>query len=211
MLNSRETRWSVRLVCGTVVLALAASAAPAQEGPGESFDLSLDQALRIALENNLDLVSARFAPELAEQDIELQQSAFDGTFEASFRRNEQDSALTQASTVTGRKDTSLEFGVGKAMKMGADYSVGFGTYQQEQVGPNVLAPQAYFSGFRFDFNLPILKGFGTETTTEQLVLAESIHDISLSDLEGRAETMLEAVEGAYWDVIATAEALRVAR
>jgi outer membrane protein TolC len=211
MLNSRNTGWSVRLLCGTVVLALAASAAPAQEGPGESFDLSLDQALRIALENNLDLVSARFAPEVAKQDIELQRSVFDGAFESTFRRNEQDSALTQASTVTGRKDTNLQLGVGKTMRMGADYSVGFGTFRQEQVGPNVLAPLSYFSGFSFDFNLPILKGFGTETTTEQLVLAENSYDISLSDLEGRAETVLETVEGAYWDVIAAAEALRVAR
>jgi len=40
-------------------MSLAASATPAQEGPGESFTLSLDQALRIALKNNLDLVSAR--------------------------------------------------------------------------------------------------------------------------------------------------------
>jgi outer membrane protein TolC len=206
-----DTRWSVMLLCGAVVLSLAASATPAQEGPGESFTLSLDQALRIALENNLDLVSARFVPDLAEQDIELQLSNFDAGFSSTFNRNESDSALTQASTVTGSKQTSIDAGVAKNLRMGADYSVGFGTFRSDQVGPNVIAPTTYQSGFQFDFNLPILKGFGTEVTTERLVLARNDHEISLTDLEGSAESVLELVEGAYWDVIAAREALRVAR
>jgi outer membrane protein TolC len=204
-------RWSFILSCGAVILFLAAPGAPAQEGPGESFSLSLDQALRIALENNLDLVSARYAPALAEQDIEVQRSNFDGAFSSRLSRSESDTAPVQTSTVTGRKETNMSVGVAKNLKMGADYSVGFGVFSQEQVGPNVIAPRSYFSGFDINFNLPILKGFGTETNTEQLVLAENNYDISLTDLEGRAETVLQTVEGAYWDVIAAAEALRVAR
>jgi outer membrane protein TolC len=89
--------------------------------------------------------------------------------------------------------------------------VGFGLVRSDIGAINVVLPATYNSGFSFDFNLPLLQGFGTETNTEQLVLAENNYDISLSDLEGRAEAVLESVEGAYWDVIASAEALRVAR
>ena len=78
-------RWSVILLSGAVALTLTASVTPAQEGPGESFTLSLDQALRVALRNNLDLVSARFGPDFAEQDIEVQLSNYDAGFQAHMR------------------------------------------------------------------------------------------------------------------------------
>jgi len=192
-------------------MSLAASATPAQEGPGESFALSLDQALRIALKNNLDLVSARFAPELAEQDIEVQRSNFDGGFQAIAVHNESEQVPQQTSDPTASDTSRLTLGVQKNMRMGADYTVGFGLVRSDISAINIVLPATYNSGLSFDFNLPILKGFGTETTTEQLVLAENNYDISLTDLEGQAESILERVEGAYWDVIAATEALRVAR
>jgi len=204
------SRTVVILLCGALAGG-AASVASAQQGPGESFSLSLDQALRIALENNLDLVSARYGPDFAEQEIQLQLSNFDAGFQASANRFEQDQAATQLSTVTGSESTSVNVGVQKNLRMGADYTVGFGMNRNDQTGPNVVAPTSYVSGFSFEFNLPILKGFGSEVTTERLVLAQSDYDISLSDLEARAENVLELVEGAYWDVIAAREALRVSR
>jgi outer membrane protein TolC len=204
-------RRSVMLLCGVVAMSLAASATPAQEGPGESFSLSLDQALRIALKNNLDLVSARFAPELAEQDIEVQRSNFNGGFQATLNHNESERVPQQASDATSTDTSSLNTGFQKNLRMGADYTVGFGVVRSDVSAINIVLPATYRSGLTFDFNLPILKGFGTETNTEQLVLAENVYDISLTDLEGQAEVILQTVEGAYWDVIAGAEALRVAR
>jgi outer membrane protein TolC len=113
--------------------------------------------------------------------------------------------------VTDSDTTRLSMGVQKNLRMGADFTVGIGAVQSNIGALNVVLPTTYNSGLSFDFNLPILKGFGTETNTEQLVLAENSYDISLTDLEGQAETVLQLVEGAYWDVIASAEALRVAR
>jgi outer membrane protein TolC len=204
------SRTAVILVCGALAGG-ATSPASAQQGPGESFSLSLDQALKIALENNLDLVSARYGPGFAEQDIQLQLAPFDPNFQASANFFEQKQAATQLSTVTGSEAASVNFGVQQNLKMGADYVVGFGMTRSDQSGPNVVAPLSYDSGFNFQFNLPLLKGFGTEVTTEQLVLSQSDYDISLSDLEAQAENVMESVEGAYWDVIAAREALRVAQ
>jgi outer membrane protein TolC len=59
-------------------------------------------------------------------------------------------------------------------------------------------------------NLPLLNGFGNTVTTEQLVLAQNEYEISKTDLEQQAETTLEIVEGAYWDVVAARRALDIA-
>ena len=195
----------------TTVLWLLAPALPAQSASDEVYYLGLGDALRMALDNNLDLVSARFAPEQAEQDITLQDAVFDTAFETSLQRSESDQPATQTSTITGSKSDQYQAGISKNTKYGADYTVGFQVNKNEQTGPNVVAPLSYFSGFRLTYNQPILKGFGTEPTTENLILAQNNLDISQNELEGQAETLLQTVEGAYWDVVAAREALRIAR
>jgi outer membrane protein TolC len=165
----------------------------------------------MALDNNLDLVSARFTPQQAEQDVVVQDSNYDVGFESTLSHNEQESPATQVSTVTGSKTDDYNAGIAQNLRYGADYQVGFGMRRNEQTGANVVAPGSYFSGFSLTFNQPILKGFGTEATTEQVLLAESNLDIAMDDLETSAEMLTETVVGAYWDVVAAREAVRVAR
>ena len=176
----------------------------------ESVELSLDDALRIALKNNLDLVSASYAPELAEQNVNTQLSSFDAGFQTYYDRAESERPATQLSTVTGSETDQLNIGVQQNLRMGADYTVGFATTRSLQTGPNVTAPGSYFSGVFLQMNLPLLKGFGEKVTTENLILARNDLEISRTDLEQRAETTMEIVEGAYWDVVAAREALRIA-
>ena len=195
----------------TAVALCSAPAVVAQEQSENVWQLGLDNALKIGLRNNLDLVSARYVPEIAEQDIVFQQSNFDAGFEASYDHSEQEAAATQLSTITGSKRDAYNAGLAQNLTFGADYTVGFQINRNEQTGPNVVAPVSYFSGFSFVFNLPLLQGFGTEVTIEQLVLARNNYEISRSDLKGQAQSVIEAVEGAYWDVAAARRALEVAR
>jgi len=195
------------LVASAAVLCLVTSIA-AQDR--ESVELSLEDCLRIALKNNLDLVSASYAPELAEQGVNNQLATFDAGFQAYYDRSEREQPATQLSTVTGSKTDQVNLGVQQNLRMGADYTVGFATTQSLQTGPNVTAPGSYFSGLFLQMNLPILNGFGNRVTTEQLVLARNDLEISKTDLEQRAETTMEIVEGAYWDVVAARQALRLA-
>ena len=194
-------------VASAVLLSLVTATA-AQDA--ESVELSLEDALRIALKNNLDLVSASYAPELAEQNVNTQLSSFDAGFQTFYDRSKAERPATQLSTVTGSETDQLNIGVSQNLRMGADYTVGFATTKSLQTGPNVTAPGSYFSGLFLQMNLPLLNGFGEKVTTEQLVLARNDLEISKTDLEQQAETTMEVVEGAYWDVVAAREALRIA-
>jgi outer membrane protein TolC len=196
------------LVVAAVALLSAVAATTAQDR--ESVELALDDCLRMALKNNLDLVSARYAPELAEQNIGFQLSSFDAAFETYVDHDEREQSAVQLSTVTGSETDTLQLGVNQNLRMGANYTVGFQTTNNLQTGPNVVAPESWFSGVFLSFNQPLRKGFGTEISTEQLVLAENDLEISRTDLEGQAETIMEIVEGAYWNVVAAREALRIA-
>jgi outer membrane protein TolC len=184
------------VLCGALSPSCAQSSGDGDEL--EPYRLSLNDALRMALKNNLDLVSARYGPEFAAQDIELQDSGFDPTFQTSYARSERVQPATQLSTVTGSESDNFA-------------AIDFGINKNVSTGPNVVAPTSYLSGFTLTYNQPLLNGFGTEVTTEQLILAYNDYDISLADLEVNAEQTMEIVEGAYWDVVAAREALRIAR
>jgi outer membrane protein len=194
-------------VASAVLLSLVTATA-AQDR--ESVELSLEDALRIALKNNLDLVSAKYAPELAEQNVNTQLSVYDAGFQTFWDRSQREQPATQLSTVTGSETDQINIGVAQNLRMGADYQVGFASTRSLQTGPNVTAPGSYFSGLFLQMNLPLLNGFGEKVTTEQLVLARNDLEISRTDLEQQAETTMEIVEGAYWDVVAAREALRIA-
>lgn len=184
-------------------------------GPSAAEDgvkMSLEECLRAALENNLSLVASRYTPSIREQDIRTQKSNFDVGLQSQLTYTESQNAATQLSTVTGSTRQSLDLaGIQQNLGFGANYTVNFNITKNEQTGPQVTAPISYFSGFNLDFNLPLMKGFGTEVTTEQLVLARNQYDISLADLKREAELLVEQVEGSYWDVVAAREALRIAR
>jgi outer membrane protein TolC len=201
----------IRKTAVPVVLAiiLTATLLPGALMAQETRDLSLMEALRIALDNNLDLVSARYRPALAEQDIEIQQSSFDLGLEATVVHSEQVQAATQSSTLSGSNVDRGTVGVQQNLKFGGNYTAGLTTVRQEQAGANVLAPTSYFSTLSFNFNIPLLKGFGVEDTTEQLILSRNALDVSLHDLEGNAETVVQDVEVAYWNMVASREALRI--
>jgi outer membrane protein TolC len=207
--NVYRTKALTTIAIATLSVMLVAPV-PAQSEM-EEYDLTLREALMRALDNNLDLVSARYGPELRKQDIDSQEAGFDVGLEGNYRRTESEQPALQLSTVTGSKTDNFSVGVAQNLKFGADYRVGMGTFHRVQTGPNVVAPTSYISGLEFDFNLPILKGFGTDVTTEQLIISRNDYEISLTDLEGQAEQTIETVEGAYWDVLAAREALRIAR
>jgi outer membrane protein TolC len=186
-------------------------AAAQSEVDDDTVVLTLDDSLRMALENNLQLVSARYTPEISRQDVTRSESNFDVNFRAEYDHSEQQSPPVALSTVSASQTERLDVaGIQQNLAFGGSYTAGFGIVRNAQDALNVFVPLQINSGFSFSFNMPILKGFGTTVTTEQLVLARGNRDISIHDLERDAELVIERVEGAYWDVVAAREALRIA-
>jgi outer membrane protein TolC len=197
----------VLVVLVEVLLLLAVAPAPAAEP--EEVQLALADVLRTALENNLDLVQARIDPEIAGHAVEAEEGAYDPVLTsnvgATQRRTE---ALNEF--VPSTDDTVYGAGVGvqEALKFGAQYSAVFDTSRAE--GDSYLFEPSWRSQLALNFDLPLLRGRGTENTTESLLLARGNLEISREELRRQAVEILERVEGAYWDVLAAHEAVRVA-
>jgi outer membrane protein TolC len=220
-------RW-VTIFASAAVAAAACSAVGAIEPEVPELRLSLGECLRSALENNLDLVIARKDPEIAQQEIEASRARFDGVIAADIGANDSDEDLTitdnlAATVADGLSDsTSLSGNVSwtDQLQYGATYEAALTLSdvdsQSRQVNPSVGIPQdsdftSTEEGLTLRYEMPLLRGFGREVNTVDVLLAEGGLEVSREDLRLRAMLTLQEVEGAYWDLLAARESLRVAR
>jgi outer membrane protein TolC len=219
-----------RLLAVPIAVVLALPAAPgiafAQEG-GEEARLSLDECLRAALENNLDLVSARKDPQIAEQEVVGSEAAFDPALggRVDYSETEGDQVITDSvgNTTDGNSDSDeLTGGVSwsQLLRFGATYEVGLNLGDSDDLSSTIEAATGFFQntartqsyeGLSLSYSMPLLQGFGTEVNTIDVLLAQSGLEISKENLRFEATRIMKQVEDAYWDLLATQAALDVAR
>jgi outer membrane protein TolC len=178
----------------------------------QEVQLSLDETLRMALEQNLDLVSARKGPEVSEQQVKSQSAAFDPvlTGGASHTESKQQEISNLFSLNESTQD-GARVGIRQDFIIGGDVSMDISGGRFEQSGPLVTAESIYGSNINMTLNMPLLNGFGKEAAAEQLILAKGDLEISREELRAQVHTVLETVENAYWDLVAARESLRIAR
>ena len=193
-----------------VISLVSVAATPAFQAETEPMvELSLEQCLRMALEQNLELVSARISPKISEADIDTQQANFDLGYGVTTTHQESTQQATSQFDLTDSAFDTTDIGIDQNLKFGGNYSATFSASKVDQAGPLVTIPTSVNSSIALEYTQPLLKGFGTEVSTERLILANNNVKVSRYDLAARAEQLMEQVELAYWDVVAAREALRI--
>jgi len=208
-----------------ILLALAASLVVGSTASGQTEDgyrLSLGECLRVALEENLDLVSARIDPRITEEQVKGEQGAFDPTLQASLSTDETEQSPTNPFEPSSRANTDLRVSVIQQMSFGPDYRATLFVNENDAPGfnritvgpitnPSVMELNPRLaSGLDLELNVPLLKGRGRKATSEMLFLRRGDLEMSRQDLQRQAQTIMKTVEWAYWDTVAAREALRVA-
>ncbi|ANM30881.1 hypothetical protein ABI59_16805 [Acidobacteria bacterium Mor1] len=204
----------VRQCCnyGLLIAVLFAGGAVSAEDSvdrGPTKALSLTDCLRMALANNLDLVSARQDPMISEQNVMNADAAFDMALTADYTRSESEQELSNQFSLDSSTDDTANVGITKQLGFGGSYTVNLRDSRSIQTGPLVVVDTSYRSSLTGQFDMPLMRGFGSETAQEQLKLAEGNLEISKEQLRVQANSTLESVEAAYWDVAAAIRALGV--
>ena len=182
---------------------------PTQESP-DAVPLSLADALRAALENNLDIRVQRVNPAVAEQQIQLATAPFDPAINADYTHleaEEEPSALGQPATV---KRDSASVTWSDRLMFGGVYEVGLAAERSDAPSSFSFYNPGYSSGITASFVLPLFRNFGTEVNRLDILIAESNLAVSQQELADRVNRTLQAVEDAYWNVAAAAKAREVA-
>ena len=215
-----------RPTCGqgldTAVGARVARAAPraGQTGqPARRFELTLDDAVRRALEQNLDIAVQRIHPLVQDMQVAAAGAAFLPFASSGFDFNQSTApnrfvfdggGLGGRSIVTDQG--AYDLGIGQEIRWGGGrYDVTWDSTRVESTNIFSTFNPSFGANMTLQYTQPLLRGFRTDPRRTQLVVARINRDISDIDLEETVVNTLADVSLAYWDLVYARAAVDVQR
>ncbi len=187
--------------------------APPPEVPLEvrdgAIELSLDDAVELALRRNLGLVVERYTRSQAREGVRQALGLYD--LGASLDLQASDITNPGASRFQGSASQAQQatFSFSQLIPTGATFGLGWQNVRSES-DANSITP-LYSSGLTFSFSQPLLRNRGTLATERQLLLAQNQSQSSSQEFSRQVISTLQQVTNAYWNLVAAREQLKVAR
>jgi outer membrane protein len=185
-------------------LAVKQAAQTVATQPGEvARRLSIDEAVKLAMEQNLGIRIQRFDPQIQDTGISLAHSLWQPNFQTTVTRQSQTQAATSAlaggSTVDNGTFTS-NVGLNQALPWGGSYNV---TWNSARLTTNNLfssfSPQLT-SNLNAQYTQPLLRNFQMDSIRQQVALSKKVRDLSDIQLLSVVTQTLRNVRNAYWDL-----------
>ena len=186
-------------------LAMQAAAQSAVQQPGETVRrLSIDEALKLAIEQNLGIRYQRIDPQIQDTNIALAQSSWRPNFSTSLSRQSQTSASTSSLSggATGIDNGTFATAVSLAQTLpwGGNYSAAWNSSRFTTTNLfSSFSPQVS-SNLNLQYTQPLLRNFQVDAIRQQVSLSRKVRDLSDIQLQSIVTQTLRSVRNAYWDL-----------
>lgn len=184
-----------------------------QPPPGSRI-ISLREAERLALEQNLNLQAQTFDTRASEALIRKGYGIYDPVLELAVSEGENRDLIrafnagVQTDIVSGSDSRVWNASLSQKLRYGTNLTLSFDN-QRDNIfkGPEGTINPEYRSELSLSLVQPLLKGFGATVTEQEIRFAIKDRDISLQDLKDRAFSILSDVRRAYFEVLRTRDDL----
>jgi outer membrane protein TolC len=200
----------MRSYIAVVLLTLFAGAAFAQEGERQ---LTLKEAIKMAVEKNLDVQAALYTPASAEADIYKNLGIYNPLL--SLLANYQNSStLSPNSFITGgmavarQKSITYNAGVSQLVPTGATLGANFNNSWNDN---NYGIGKYYQSNVTLSLTQPLLKNFGRESTDLNINVARFTREGSLEQFKVKLLDTISQVKSQYYQLYSLRKNLEVKR
>ena len=191
---------------------------PQTQAPGRTrpvVRLTLEDAVKFALDRNLDIAVQRLNPEINDIAIASVRSvyhpALTSTLSAATLNQLPTSQLVGGNNVVQETQT-YNGGVAQSVPWGGgSFQLALNNFRQTSTSNNVLFNPAIQSVWSGVYTQPILRGFKTDATRQQLQVTRINRDISDVQLRATITNTLSNVRNAYWDYVFGVQSLDVAQ
>jgi len=174
--------------------------------------LSLKDSVALALKNNLDIAIEGFTPQIREQDLVFEKSAYDPSAFLEALRSDNRLPAT-LNLLTGARVLSdlWDFNTGLRQKLptGGTYEFRFNNEYLNVPGSN--AGDGFISKLSLTLTQPLLKNFGFEANETGIRIATNNQSISREQLRLRVSDITTQVSNAYVELVFAIENLEVQR
>jgi outer membrane protein len=167
--------------------------------------LTVDEAVRLALENNLGVQIARMDPAIEDSGVAEARAAWFPTFTSVVQTSGTDtpnnsflSGALGPKTSDARVNTNV--GIGQALPWGGTYSVGWDSTRSTTTNIfSNFSPQLR-SSLALNYRQPLLRGFSIDTPRQQLLVSQKNREIADVTLRRSVALTARAVRNTYWDL-----------
>ena len=199
--------------------ALQAPAAPAAAADARrAVSLTLQDAIGLALERNLDVAVQRLNPATYEHAVAAIRAAYlptvTGTLSRQSATNPSTQTISGAAAGTGIETGTNQYNVGLTQGIkwgGGSVSLTLNNNRQSTTSLTALFNPAYNANWSAQVTQPLLRGRGIDGTRQQLVITRLNQDISDIQLQATLINIVSNVRNAYWDLVYATQSVDVAR
>lgn len=171
---------------------------------GDEMRLTLDEAVRLALERNLGLDVIRYDRQVARLRIDQAMGVYDlslfGGLSALHDESPAASNLDGAA-VQEQDREGFSAGVSQLFPTGGSGTVNWVNGRYETNSEFAFLNPSYSSNLDFSFVQPLLKGFGRPATEYGIELARNTDEIAGQLFVQQVISTLQRVEDAYWNLV----------
>lgn len=186
--------------------------ATAQERP--TLELGLEDAVKRALENNVDIAVGKYDPEAAEQDVFGARGAYDPLFTSALSKRSITSEAQNVFAGADKPETDVmtyNFGVRQFLPTGATFQLDFNNAKTDTNSIFASFNPEYESTLDLRLTQPLLRNRATDTQRNQIRVAKN--NKAISDLTFRQTVLstVASVKKSYYNLIAAIDNLEARR
>ena len=191
------------------------AAQPPQATPGSVMKLTADEAVRLALENNLGIQAERLGPEIGTLAVAQAQSVYAPSLisTTTTRRSTEPPSnfLTGSDDIISDESLRTNAGLQQLVPWGGGrYQFTLDASRQETNAFTSYNPQLG-SNFSGSYTQPLLRGFKIDGFRQQLLTSRNNQVIADIQLREQVTLTSQAVRFAYYDLVGAIEGLKVAQ
>ena len=197
-----------------------AQQAPAAPQPAPATDgrpvrrLTADEAVKLAVENNLGIQISRLDPQIEDLNI----AAARGAWAPSFNTQIQNNSIQRpsANIFTGSQEANFKqdnftsnFGITQNLPWGGVYDVGWDNSRVTSNNQGNLWKPQLNSTLAFNYQQSLLRGWSIDNTRQQLWVSEKNREIADVGLRQTLVSTTRTVRNAYWNLAYAVASLAV--
>jgi HAE1 family hydrophobic/amphiphilic exporter-1 len=174
-----------------------------------ALQLSLDQAIRTAMERNLGVQLQEFEYQEASHSLRSQYGIYDFLGTGRIEERSSQAPVTSPIEAAASRSHAIRFGVGQNLPTGGNYNVGLET-SRGTGGFSNFDPE-YNQGLGFELNQPLLRNFGIDINRRFITIARNNLGVNHETFRTALMDTAVSVEQAYLNLVYARRAVEVVK
>lgn len=192
--------------------------AASPRGSAPTLPLTLDEAIKLALDRNLDIAVQRLNPQTFDFTLAGLHSTYRPTLSSTVAQqavtNPSTQTISGAAAGTGIETTTTSWNGGFAQNLrwgGGTILANLNNNRQTTTSLTALFNPVFNPNWAAQYTQPLLRNFRIDNTRQQLVVTKLNQETSEIQLQAAIINTISNVRNAYWDYVFAVQAVEVAQ